>query len=356
VNPKDLANVLKLTEPALKKSKGVMEIFEHFCFEDDLVYANCDDFYIGIECNTGFTGGIRPEPLMSWLNTTKARKGLEIEQTESQVQFKAGRHRVTCATYTGKFLPPPEIKEENISGRFKFDKGFQQIVKTALKYTGSDAAKPELISLTFYLQKNPKLYATDEATVARFDLPKIEVEEDQRLVVPTMFFNSVLSLISAYPDNKVLITFGKDFVDATIGKTARVFSHLYLTEEDILIDFPEMFDEILGEKESKLPLVDFPKGFGEVLKLSSIISEKGDSGWASLDIKDGRMMITSNSSVVHGLEKMKLKGDHPDRSIKYFKASYAHKGLKDTDKFCALEFCLAFKGDGFFYLVSNGED
>jgi len=341
-------------EPGLIKTKGSVDAFEHFCFADDYVFANHVEFSIQLKCPFGFTGGIKAIPLLPWLSTTKAKGDLVIDQTKDKVTFKAGKHRVTCSTFPVEdFIEPEPIDDSTVIGEIPFNDAFKKVIKLASKYAGNNAAKPELVSFTFYLGKVSKLYTTDEVTMTRFDLPKMGVKEDFKLVIPTRFFETLITISESMPKEKVTIKFGKDFVEGVVGDTAKIFTQLYLTESDTLIDFPEIFKTAIG-KESKMPLVSIPAGLNETLKLSSIVSEEGDSGWAELQIKDKKITIKSNSSTTHGVESLKFKGTHPDINIKHIKPNLAYKGIEDTSEFCALEDCLIFKGEGMLYLVSNG--
>ena len=328
-----MAAILGKVAPALAV-KDLVQIFCCFCFEKGFVHSFDDICSIRFPATFGFSGGIKGELLLGWLNSSRAKE-IEIIPGEGQINFKAGRSKHYAPLLPVEdflFTPPPMKAAEEREIDVKF---IEALTKVSISM-GRDASQVWRYGVTCLPSGTAyTLFATDDKTISRVIVGKPE-EGSKATLLPPRFVDLLLTLAKTDTPKKMLLT--PEWV------SIKFQSGLVLFSKAVSGASPKKYQNLLsGLDEQTKSRVEIPKGFDRCLSRALLVIKHAKDPHTDLSCDGTRLRFETVSPA--GDVKDSLPFEHGKISVKVDPA-LIEKGLPFCDKIAIIDSCVRMTGAG----------
>ena len=340
----DLLASLQRVQPALA-TKDFVAVFACFCFAKEAVFAYDDVVAMHYPCKAPIKGAVRGEVLLSWLSSTKA-KDLDINQEGQELTLKVGRSRLKTA-----LLPSAEFVFKiptDSSAELKITESLADAMRVSMISLGQDPIRPWQAGLTLdFGDKSVTIYSTNNLTATLAKVP-VKVPKELRgknYLLPPRFCELLADLTRR--DKGTSLLFGKSWVEAQFKSGLRLYSRI--GKQTDIPSFKRVFSSKLISKLDTM--VDIPKALDDSLARAEGLVKTSKDPTASLNVADGKLIITASSAIGNLKDTLKLK-EHDDVTVEAH-PTLLRKALSHSEQFLIVpDTCIGFKGKSFTHVVS----
>lgn len=346
MNRLDLQDALSMVKAGLSSAEFI-PVMTHFCFDGETVHAYNDVIGIIAELETPLNCAIPGDLLMKLLPTLP----------NDEVGFKVKENKVTMTS--GKSVTHLPILEadsfvfklpDEHGIAFTANSNFLLGLKRCASGCGEDAQKLAEVGITMTIKDGQiNLYSTDNATVSHHRVSGIEADcQDATLVIPRVFADNVIGVCDAIGDEKVIITWGSNWILAEIQDEVTIFARLIDVDA---YDFESIISAHIPEGE--LPLFEMPDALNRCLERSKILLSSVHDKSIEVVVEENNLTVYVNSPV-SGDSKDEIElplqlGDfrfkvNPDLML---------KTQKITNRFAFLENVVVAREGSFTRLISH---
>jgi DNA polymerase III sliding clamp (beta) subunit (PCNA family) len=341
----EVLNKLRTITPALS-DKELIPILTHFWFQGETVMAFNDQIAIQVPLETKFKGAIPGKLLLNLLSASGA-ESIKFKVSNGSVEIKAAN-----AVLTVTLLPPedfvfamPATEGKGIEGS-----GLWPAIKSCMGSISDDTSIPDQLGLTLIPNgKDLLMYSTNNMTLSHARVGIDTTGLPKRAILSRQFCQQLVHLTRFEEAFQLFVR--SDHVLATIG-TTKLFGRL------IDSSHPLDFDSIM---QAHLPqgrigkLVPMPKNLRQVLQRAMAVgrTEEKNKAKSLISIKDGKIMVLSESPTAHLDDKVVGTVNHPDVDVN-LNPALLKIGADQYDKLLFTKSCAVMTSDNDknVYLVS----
>ncbi|MBS4534945.1 DNA polymerase III subunit beta [Clostridium sp. D2Q-14] len=215
----------------------------------------------------------------------------------------------------------PELPEINDEKSFKIPKDLlKNMIRQTVFATAQDETRPILTGALLEVKNNnATLVALDGYRLALKN-SSISYDSDIKVVIPGKTLNEVNRILDD-EDNNIKIMFTSSHILFNLGDTiinSRLLEGQFLNYKDII------------RNEYKSQVIVKTNDIKESIERASLLAREGKNNLVKFDIKDDKMVITSNSEIGNVHEDVNIELEGEDIVIA-FNSKYILEGLKVID-------------------------
>jgi hypothetical protein len=284
-------NALNTAKPALA-NKEIIEQTTSFSFIDGNVVTYNDEICIttplpGIEIN----GVIKAEELYKFINKVK-EKEFDINITENEIVMKAGRAKVGFALNSNILLPLSETLQ-GVSKKWKpLHEKFLQACKFASASASTDMSDQKLTCV--HITSEGVIEASNNYRMVIWDL-QTSLPIKTTLIPAT----SIREVVRLQPTK---VREGDGWIHFMNGQGTTISCRTF---DEVFVDTKAIMKTI-----GKTKKITFPEGILPILEKAEIFSQdQKTDGSVTLDFKDGKLTVKSESATAWFKETIAFDGD-----------------------------------------------
>lgn len=350
---KALVNMLELMKPALA-DEAMVPIYQNFCFDGETVYAFDDALAIVGPCETGVDpfschGGI----MLGLLRNCRTEDvDVEFDNKANEVVFIAGRAKMRLPYLPAEEFLFQEPEPETWAVGLEIDDRLLEAMEICLTTAGKDTAQEALMGLTLNIGDGVNLYSCDADAISHFLIePANDSDAQVECLVPSGFWESVMRICKAEKNVHGKLFVSDDWALAKLENDYRIYGRII--KPKLPVDHADSIERQLRGKEP--PWVNVPKGLEHALSRARIIAEP-KSAYTEITIKDGRMILYTNTDLGEVRDSVNIHADHPDMEAKVNAALMA-RSIAVCSQMAVLEDCTVYrKGIDLFQIVAHRGD
>lgn len=341
---REFLSKLDVVGKAIANNSLVPSMLNAWLTGDTLLVFN-DHLSISTPFESEFVGGVNHALLSTFLKSANA-KDVEIEKTDSgKALVKCGRSKLTMPHYPKKNMgfSFPEGRKKLFAFR---SKKTIDAFKNCLLAVGAETSLSGLLGITL-LRSNGNLfcYSTNGSTLARSVLSVDGLKVGDPIMLPWDFCKQFISLASS--ETPELSIYDTHVVFESKDGTVL---HCDLVVAEKTVEFERVFSEH-WTKENRKSLVEMPKKFISAFERAGMIANvPGQSVPTSIDVKDGKATILTESSLGRVSDSVSIEG-HPDIAL-HVNAKFM-LNCSDFDQILLTNKSVLMSSDGHTFLVST---